>query len=95
MAVSWYGRCRQAGVETETLLVYDAWRADDITRAEAAAIPPLLGCRHVRPVWRSAARFLGGQISRDDALALLVMHVERAGFEHGQIEARIRQASVR
>ena len=95
MAVSWYGRCRQAGVETETLSAYDAWRAGNITRAVAAAIPPSLGGRHVRPAWRSAARFLGGQISRDDALALLAMHVQRAGFELGQIEARIRQTPVR
>jgi hypothetical protein len=95
MAVSWYGRCRQAGVKTETLSAYDAWRAGNITRAEAAAVPPSLGCRHVRPAWRSAARFLGGQISQDDGLALLAIHIEHAGFELGQIEARIRQASVR
>jgi hypothetical protein len=95
MGVSWYGRCCQAGVETETLSVHDAWRAGDITRAEAAAIPPSPGCRDVRPAWRSTARFLGGQISQDDALALLAMHIEHAGFELGQIEAWIRQASVR
>jgi len=95
MAVSWYGRCRQAGVETETLSVHDAWRAGEITRAEAPAIPPSLRCRGVRPAWRSAARFLGGQISQDDALALLAMHIEHARFELGQIEAQIRQASVR
>jgi hypothetical protein len=95
MGVSWYGRCCQAGVETETLSVHDAWRAGDITRAEAAAIPPSLGCRDVRPPWRSAARFLGGQIRQDDALALLAAHIEHAGFELGQIEARMRQASVR
>jgi hypothetical protein len=95
MAVSWYGRGRQAGVETETLSVHDAWRAGDTTRAEAAAIPPWLECRHVRPAWRSAARFLGGRISRNDALALLAMDIEHAGFALRQIEARIRQASVR
>jgi hypothetical protein len=94
MAVSWYGRCRQAGVETETLSLHDAWQAGDITRAEAAVMAPSLGCRHVRPVWRSAARLLGGQFGQDDVLALLAMHIEHAGFELGQIEARIRQASV-
>jgi hypothetical protein len=94
MALSWYGRCHQGDVETETLSAYDPWRAGDITRAEAAVMAPSLRCRHVRPAWRSAARLLGGQFGQDDVLALLAMHIEHAGFELGQIEARIRQASV-